>query len=70
MQVLASDNRPQGVDGLCDVRPFRIPIEQAMRLVAEQSPPKGRPAAVRHDQGVPNTGGGSNSGRDLPEARR
>jgi hypothetical protein len=48
-----------------------IPIEQAMRLVAEESGPQGRePAPVRYDQGIPGTGGGSDSGRNLPEARR
>jgi hypothetical protein len=46
-------------------------IEQAMRLVAEESKPKGHePAPVRYDQGIPGTGGGSNSGRDLLEAKR
>jgi hypothetical protein len=49
----------------------RIPIEQAMRLVAEERKPQGRePGPVRYDAGIPGTGGGSNSGRDLPEARR
>jgi hypothetical protein len=49
----------------------RLPIEQAMKLVAEERKPKGRePRPVRQDQGVPGTGGGSNSGRSLPEARR
>jgi hypothetical protein len=49
----------------------RIPIEQAMRLVAEERKPQGRePAPPRYDAGVPGTGGGSKSGRDLPEARR
>lgn len=48
-----------------------ISIEQAMRLVAEESKPKGHePAPVRYDAGIPGTGGGSNSGRDLPEAKR
>jgi hypothetical protein len=48
-----------------------IRIEDAMRLVAEEYKPRGRePAPVRYDQGVPGTGGGSNSGRSLPEARR
>jgi hypothetical protein len=48
-----------------------ISIEAAMRLVAEESKPKGRePAPVRYDAGIPGTGGGSNSGRDLPEAKR
>jgi hypothetical protein len=49
----------------------RLPIEQAMRLVAEERKPQGRePAPMRYDAGVPGTGGGSNSGRDLPEAKR
>jgi hypothetical protein len=48
-----------------------IRIEDAMRLVAEEYRPQGRdPAPVRHDGGVPGTGGGSNSGRTLPEAKR
>jgi hypothetical protein len=49
----------------------RLSVEQAMRLVAEESKPKGHePGPVRYDQGIPGTGGGSNSGRDLPEAKR
>jgi hypothetical protein len=48
-----------------------ITIEDAMRLVAEEYKPQGRePPQVRHDAGVPGTGGGSNSGRTLPEAKR
>jgi hypothetical protein len=48
-----------------------ISIEQAMRLVAEGYKPHGHaPAPVRYDAGIPGTGGGSNSGRDLPEAKR
>jgi hypothetical protein len=48
-----------------------ISIEQAMRLVAEESKPQGRePAPPRYDGGPPDTGGGSNSGRNLPEAKR
>jgi hypothetical protein len=48
-----------------------IGIDQAMRLVVEESKPAGRePAPVRYDLGVPGTGGGSNSGRALPEAKR
>jgi hypothetical protein len=48
-----------------------IPIEQAMRLVAEEWKPKGHePAPVRYDAGIPGTGGGSNSGRALSEGKR
>jgi hypothetical protein len=48
-----------------------IPIEQAMRLVVEESKQPGRePSGVRYDAGVAGTGGGSNSGRNLPEAKR
>ncbi len=48
-----------------------IPIEKAMRLVVEERKPQGRePAPVRYDQGVSGTGGGSNSGRTLPEAKQ
>jgi hypothetical protein len=57
-----------GADG--DGRP-QLKIDDAMRLVAEEYRPQGRePAPVRQDQGVPGTGGGSNSGRSLPEGRR
>jgi hypothetical protein len=46
-------------------------IEKAMKLVAEEYKPKGRePGPVRYDVGIPGTGGGSNSGRTLPEAKR
>jgi hypothetical protein len=46
-------------------------IEKAMRLVAEEYKPKGHePAPVRYDVGIPGTGGGSNSGRTLPEAKK
>ena len=49
----------------------RLSIEQAMRLVAEESKPQGHaPAPVRYDAGIPGTGGDSNSGRQLPEAKR
>jgi hypothetical protein len=47
----------------------RLPIDVAMRLVVEGRKPRGREPA-RPEGGVPGTGGGSNSGRDLPEARR
>jgi hypothetical protein len=47
----------------------RLPIGVAMWLVVEERKPQGRePAPVRYDAGTP--GGGSNSGRDLPEGRR
>ena len=49
----------------------RIPIVQAMRLVAAKYGPKGdQQPSVRYDAGIPGTGGGSNSGRDIPEGRR
>ncbi len=49
----------------------RIPIDEAMRLVAEERKPQGRePAPPRYDAGIPGTGGGSNSGRDIPEGKR
>jgi hypothetical protein len=49
----------------------RIAIEEAMHQVADESKPQGHePAPVRYDQGIPGTGGGSNSGRSLPEAKR
>jgi hypothetical protein len=47
-----------------------IPITEAMRLVAEGYNPQGGPAPVRFDAGIPGTGGGSNSGRDIPEGKR
>jgi hypothetical protein len=59
------------LNGSGDPAAPRIPIEQAMRLVAQERKPQGRePGPMRYDAGVPGTGGGSNSGRDLPEARR
>jgi hypothetical protein len=45
-----------------------IPIQDAMRLVVEES--KGQQGKVPYERGVPGTGGGSNSGRTLPEGRR
>jgi hypothetical protein len=47
----------------------RIPIGVAMWLVVEERKPQGRePAPLRFGDAI--HGGGSNSGRDLPEARR
>jgi hypothetical protein len=46
-------------------------LKKAMAHVAEEYKRKGHePAPVRYDAGIPGTGGGSNSGRDLPEAKR
>jgi hypothetical protein len=47
-----------------------ISIQDAMRLVVEESKPSGNgPAPAHVAPGVAGTGGGSNSGRNLPEAK-